>query len=83
MIKSSMDYNLTRTFRLVQSCTAIYLANFSHYMGQDSLATVSCNITDLNTIQICVVWGRLILRLGYEKCTLVNHNRLLKLGKRV
>lgn len=52
MIKSRMDYNVTRTFHLVQLCTAIYLANFSHYIGQDSLATVSCNITDLNIIQI-------------------------------
>lgn len=78
MIKSRMDYNLTRTFRLVQLRTAIYLGSFSHYIGQDSLATVSCNITDLNKIQICAAWGRLILRLGCEKCTLANHNRLFK-----
>lgn len=82
VIKSRMDYNLTRTFRLIQLRTAIYLANLSHYTGQDSLATVSCNITDLNMIQICAAWGRLILRLSYEKCTLANHNRLFKLGKR-
>lgn len=78
-----MDYNLMKTFCLVQLCIAIYLANFSHHRGQDSLATVSCNITDLDMIQICAAWGRLILSLGYEKCSLANHNRLFKLGKRV
>lgn len=83
MIKSRMDYSLTRTFHLVQLCTAIYLANFSLYTGQDSLATASCNITDLNMIQTCAAWGRLIFRLGYEKCALVNRYRLFKLGKRV
>ncbi|KFQ34288.1 Rho GTPase-activating protein 28, partial [Mesitornis unicolor] len=41
----------------------------------DSSVSMSCNIIDLNMIQICAAWGRLILRLGYEKCTLVNHNR--------
>ncbi|KFU96593.1 Rho GTPase-activating protein 28, partial [Chaetura pelagica] len=50
---------------------------------QESLATVSCNITDLNMIQFCAASGRLILRLRYGKYTLVNHNRLFKLGKRV
>lgn len=76
-----MNYNLTGIFRLVQLRTAIHLANFSYYVVQDSLATVSCNITDLNMIQICAACGRLFLRLSYEKCTLANHNTLFKLGK--
>ncbi|KFO13598.1 Rho GTPase-activating protein 28, partial [Balearica regulorum gibbericeps] len=51
--------------------------------SDSSVTTASCNVTDLNMIQICAAWGRVILGLGYEKRILANHNRLFKLGKRV